>query len=360
MALSAAAPPAGAVPPTLTKPGDISAEATSSSGAVVAFAVTASDPTASVTCTPPSNSLFPFGQTAVVCTAIGSSGEGSSASFAVYVSDTTAPTFSQVPKTLVFGVNGVRGAVARYLKPVARDVVDGPVPVNCTPASGAAFPLGDTEVVCSATDAHQNVGTVSFPIRILDKVPPPSVTDVVVRRDGGLVTLTWRLPHSQDVAGAEVVRFPGAAVVYRGFGAAFTDHDVQAKASYHYIVFSYDWANNRSPGVIVLAAASTSKLTQPQDGAALTGPPMLTWQQVSGADYYNVQLWAVRPGGPVKVFTIWPNTNHLQLPRTWTYAGKKHQLTKGSYRWYVWPGLGPLAKGHYGKLLGASGFVIVG
>ena len=38
----------------------------------------------------------------------------------------------------------------------ATDLVDGPVAVSCSPASGSIFPVGTTTVTCSATDAHGN------------------------------------------------------------------------------------------------------------------------------------------------------------------------------------------------------------
>ena len=48
----------------------------------------------------------------------------------------------------------------------------------------------------------------------------------------------------------------------------------------------------------------------------------------------------------------------LSLGRSWTFAGKKHALVAGRYRWYVWPGYGPRSASKYGKLLGGSTFVI--
>jgi hypothetical protein len=38
----------------------------------------------------------------------------------------------------------------------ATDLVDGSVPVTCSPASGSAFSLGSTAITCSAVDAHGN------------------------------------------------------------------------------------------------------------------------------------------------------------------------------------------------------------
>jgi outer membrane protein assembly factor BamB len=74
--------------PTITVPGTITAKGTSSSGAVVTYTVTATDPddTATVSCSPASGSVFPIGWTTVSCTATDTAGNSSSASFLVVVS----------------------------------------------------------------------------------------------------------------------------------------------------------------------------------------------------------------------------------------------------------------------------------
>ena len=46
------------------------------------------------------------------------------------------------------------------------------VPVNTSPASGTAFPVGTTNVVCTATDACGNSTTTNFTITVNDTEPP--------------------------------------------------------------------------------------------------------------------------------------------------------------------------------------------
>ena len=43
--------------------------------------------------------------------------------------------------------------------------------------------------------------------------------------------------------------------------------------------------------------------------------------------------------------------NHYQLRRVWTYAGKRHRLGRGTYRWRLWAGYGHRSERRYGKLL---------
>jgi hypothetical protein len=269
------------------------------------------------------------------------------------------PTFTNVTAVVVTRVNGVRNAVVSYAPPLAKDASGTPLAVACDPPPGSTFPLGDTDVNCIATDATGTAASASFVVRVLDATPPPAATDVVVRGDRSAVKLTWRLPPSKDIAGTEIVRYPGSFVVFHGPGTSFTDTDIQAGSRYRYRVASYDWADNLARAVEVHTSAAKTKLIEPQDWAQLTQPPLLAWAQVSGADYYNVQLWTVAPGPAKKVLSIWPTSTHLQLISTWAFAGKKYGLTPGRYRWYVWPGIGEQVEARYGDLIGSHVFVIV-
>ena len=76
--------------PTLKLPADITEEATSASGAVVSYTVTATDdrdPSPSITCTPASGSTFPLGSTTVNCEAQDKAGNKATGSFTVTVQD---------------------------------------------------------------------------------------------------------------------------------------------------------------------------------------------------------------------------------------------------------------------------------
>ena len=75
-------------PPVITAPAVIVVDASSPSGAVVAYSVSASDEIdgpVPVACAPPSGSMFPIGTTMVTCTAVDPAGNEASASFTVHV-----------------------------------------------------------------------------------------------------------------------------------------------------------------------------------------------------------------------------------------------------------------------------------
>jgi len=177
----------------------------------------------------------------------------------------------------------------------------------------------------------------------------------------GCVRVTPPAPrkgYSRAVADA-VAHTRARVVVFQGRGTTFTDAAVNPGASYRYLVSTFDGNGNLSPAAAASAIAREQPLVLPQDDAFLTGPPLLVWRPVSSAEYYNVQIWAEQGAKLVKVFSIWPSTNRLQLSSTWEFEGQHHALTKGTYRWYVWPGIGPLKAARYGTLLGTHAFTIV-
>jgi hypothetical protein len=182
--------------PALSVPGPITVEATSSAGAAVDFAVSATDlvdGSVAPSCSQPSGSTFPLGSTTVDCTATDAHGNRSNASFAVVVADTTAPALS-VPGTITLEATSPAGASVTYTV-TASDLVDGSVTPSCSTPSGSTFPLGSTTVDCTATDAHGNRSSASFVVNVVDRTAPTlSVPGTIVvdatSPDGAIVTYT--------------------------------------------------------------------------------------------------------------------------------------------------------------------------
>jgi len=143
-------------------------QAESREGAFVKYDVMAAggeDSSATVSCLPESGSFFKLGNNRVDCTASNKSGERATASFTVTVADDDAPVLS-VPEPIQVRASSREGAVIEY-KVTAADAVYGEVVPDCLPRSGTVFPIGVTNVSCTATDFDLNVGTGSFTVEVL-------------------------------------------------------------------------------------------------------------------------------------------------------------------------------------------------
>ena len=177
------------IPPTIICPENIQAECGSPDGNTVFFEATASDicdanPT--VTCDPPSGSVFPIGETVVTCTAVDASGNSSECTFKVTILDTTPPEISCPEGPITVGCTretGESGATVEYPAPSVSDLCDDAVSVVCTPPSGSFFPLGVHTVECVATDASGNAAECSFEIHVVDEAPPALVCMADITRE---------------------------------------------------------------------------------------------------------------------------------------------------------------------------------
>ncbi len=157
--------PAGSVP---------LGEATSTAGAVVTAgdAVTGS---AAVSCSPASGSTFPVGANTVKCTAVDANGNTGSLDFVVNVCDSAVPVFdpAQPPNVPCVEATSPAGAAVTFPAPTVLDVADGSVVVTCVPPSGSMFPVGQSEVTCTAVVVAGNAGIpVKFKVCVCDTSAP--------------------------------------------------------------------------------------------------------------------------------------------------------------------------------------------
>ena len=195
-------------------PANITTNATSPSGAVVAYAAPtpvdeAGDATlATVVCAMASGSTFPIGTTKVTCTASDADDTPSSVSqsFTVTVLDTDL-AISGVPGNITTNATSPGGAVVTYPAPNPIDEAgDSPAATaGCTPASGSTFAIGMTTVTCTATDADDSPGTVSqsFTVTVLDTDlditgVPGNITTSAPSPSGAVVT--YASPTAVDEA----------------------------------------------------------------------------------------------------------------------------------------------------------------
>lgn len=164
---------AGSGPPLLTLPEFLVVEADTAAGAEVRYVATAvsastGDPVA-VTCTPASETIFPMGTTIVQCSATDAGGT-SNGGFSVFVTDTTPPVLT-IPADIETDNPVVTYTVS------AVDNIDGSIGVSCSKPSGSTFPSGRTKVVCTAVDAHFNLTTDAFFVRVTGGAPQITVPD---------------------------------------------------------------------------------------------------------------------------------------------------------------------------------------
>jgi outer membrane protein assembly factor BamB len=95
-------------------------------------------------------------------------------------SDRTPPAIT-TPEGIEADATSPDGAAVTYVAS-ALDDVDGPVAVECSPASGDTFPIGTTQVTCSASDAAGNETTASFDVHV--KGAGEQLDDLVARVAG--------------------------------------------------------------------------------------------------------------------------------------------------------------------------------
>ena len=187
-----------ASPPVITGiPPDSTIEAQNPSGAYVTWNATAFDyrgRSVPVTCNPASGALFPFGATDVTCVARDSEGRTTTKRFKITVVDTTPPAIT-VPQPIRTTTASRRGKVVSYTAS-ATDVVDGPVPVSCSPASATLFPVGTVTVTCSAQDARHNASSATFTVSVgysqRQARSAPLLSPAVGARVTSAPTLRWR------------------------------------------------------------------------------------------------------------------------------------------------------------------------
>lgn len=224
---------------------------------------------------------------------------------------------------------------------------------SCTPTATYAGPdSSKVDVSGGCVDAAGNKATATATFQY--DSTPPALTTVAADVSSRTATLTWKEPA--DAASVAVTRTPGRSgkkpsVVFTGRASSFRDRNLTPGVTYRYVVTVLDAAGNART---VDVKAAVPALYLPAAGARVGAGAVLAWQKVAGASYYNVQIYR----GAHKVLSIWPKRPTLRLPRSWSYAGKRHRLAPGRYRWYVWPGRGPLKAAKYGALIGGNTFVV--
>jgi von Willebrand factor type A domain-containing protein/HYR domain-containing protein len=96
----------------------------------------------------------------------------------IAVNDVTEPVVTVDDRTIE-APGGENGAPVDFTA-TAEDGVDGELPVSCDPESGSRFPVGTTEVTCTATDSAGNTGSDTATFTVLPPSGSPPEADVTV------------------------------------------------------------------------------------------------------------------------------------------------------------------------------------
>jgi Ca2+-binding RTX toxin-like protein len=176
--------PPDVTPPVIVVPANIQvANDPGQGGAVVNYPdPTATDDRSAVItiCFPGSGSAFPVGTTTVTCRATDAAGNSATGTFTITVVDNEPPVI-RVPADITVQAASPAGAVVNYPDPTATDNQPVPVTVTCSPQSGSTFPVGTTQVLCTATDAAGNSASAAVIVTVTPFVPsippPPPDTD---------------------------------------------------------------------------------------------------------------------------------------------------------------------------------------
>jgi large repetitive protein len=239
--------------------------------------------------------------------------------------------------------------------------LDGGSSSSCSsPRSYGGLPEGEHTFHAQATDLAGNTDApppaYSWRVVSTDTRPPAKVKRLRMSVRYGYMSLRWlptsatvfihvRVQRSQSARGE-------AQTVYDGAGRRYVDRRFENGEFFIYRVRSYDQNGNAS-GSASAAVSAGALLRSPRDGGVVrTSTTQLIWTAVPKATYYNVQLYR----GAQKVLSAWPLRPRLALLHRWVYQGRQLGLSKGSYRWYVWPGFGPRPRAVYGHLLGTATF----
>lgn len=193
-------------------PADMVVEATGASGAAVNWAAPSADDlvdgTVAHVSSTASGSTFPLGETTVTITATDTAGNSSNRSFRITVVDTTSPSINALPLDLVAEATGPDGAVVSWGLVDAEDIVDGTIPALATPSSGSTFPLGETLVSVTATDAAANATAAQFKVTVRDTTAPlisGTPSDMVIEATGpGGAVATWTAASAEDLVDGSV------------------------------------------------------------------------------------------------------------------------------------------------------------
>lgn len=234
-----------------------SIEATSASGAVATYTSPSAtdniDATAPATCSPLSGTTFALGQTTITCNKTDTAGNAATpTTFTVTVVDSTKPVIADHAGITTLATSP-SGASVTYTAPLATDNVDTTSAASCTPASDSTFPIGDTTVTCTKTDAAGNNATPTTFTVTVNRNPP--VLDAIGNKTvNELANLTFTA-HATDVDSTptySLTNAPTGATINSSTGVfSFTPTEIQGPGTYNVTVSATDGTSTDSEEITI-------------------------------------------------------------------------------------------------------------
>jgi hypothetical protein len=166
---------------------------------------------------------------------------------------------------------GPAGAIVTFTV-TAVDATNTPVPVACSPVSGAAFGIGTTPVTCTATDAAGKTSSANFNVAVVDTTPPvlgvPSAITAGATSAAGAV-VTFATSASDLIDGAlSVACVPASGSTFAIGTAAVSCTATDAHGNTGSANFSVTVRDQTAP-VLTVPAAATAEAASAA-GAAVT------------------------------------------------------------------------------------------
>jgi len=156
----------------------------------------------------PSGSEFPVGTTVVTYTATDAAGNTSTLSFDVTVVDNEAPSIACPDDANQSTEADESYAIVNFENATATDNCSVTVEQTAGLISGSQFPIGESTVTFTATDASGNITDCSFTVTITDEEPPTIVcpANIDMDVDAGIcgAVVSFETPTASDNSGSEV------------------------------------------------------------------------------------------------------------------------------------------------------------
>lgn len=184
-------------------------------------------------------------------------------SFTYTAPDTTEPTVT-TPAGLTVEATGPDGAAVPFVA-TATDADTTELPISCDHAPGSTFPLGATDVTCSATGTNGVQGRRTFRVTVQDTTPPVVAghDDVTAQSLGGSIAVDYQPPTATDAVDGDrpVTCVPAPGSVFQAGTTPVSCDATDAAGNTGRVAFSVLVTDRRPPQVSTpgdLTAEATS------------------------------------------------------------------------------------------------------